>query len=345
MRLSIARTSAGGSATGDAMKRDDVGFDVRAATWRRMALVLSAILVLGSIGIVFGSSKPAGAATVFAPGQVFASVGASTVNVYDPTSGDQVDTLNDGTNEPFTAGSAFDASGNLYVTDDINGTISEYSPTGNFDGTFASGLTNPLSLVFDNRETSTWGSRARPTSPSSTRPARASATSGPSRPVRRATTGSPSPSDECTFYYTTETDVIYRYNKCTNTQLSTFNVAPFTGDDAYELQILPNGNVLVADSESDIMLDPNGNVIGSYSCSPTFRVAPTSSSPSPSIPSGTSFWTGDTASGIVYRIDIASGDVSCRPSTPGRHISSASASTTRSRWPTPPPTTTPCRPL
>ena len=52
-----------------------------------MALALSAVLMLGCIGIVFGSSKPAGAATVFAPGQVFASVGSSQVNVYDPTSG------------------------------------------------------------------------------------------------------------------------------------------------------------------------------------------------------------------------------------------------------------------
>src|SRR3984957_7232833 len=119
MKLSTAGTSAGGSATGDAMNRGDVGFDVRAAAWRRIALTLSAILVLGSIGIVFGSSKPAGAATVFSPGQVFASVGGSQVNVYDPTSGDQVNTLNDGKNGPFTAGSAFDASGNLYAAGDM----------------------------------------------------------------------------------------------------------------------------------------------------------------------------------------------------------------------------------
>ena len=62
-----------------------------------------------------------------------------------------VNTLNDGTNEPYTAGSAFDAVGNFYVTDDLNGTISEYAPDGTFDGTFATGLTNPLSLVFDNQ--------------------------------------------------------------------------------------------------------------------------------------------------------------------------------------------------
>src|ERR1700722_2336597 len=103
MKLSIARTSAGGSATGDAWTHGDVEFDVRATIWRRMALVLSAVLVLGCIGIAFGSSKPAGADTVFAPGQVFASVGGSQVNVYDPTSGSLDNTLNDGTSEPYPA--------------------------------------------------------------------------------------------------------------------------------------------------------------------------------------------------------------------------------------------------
>ena len=190
MKLSIARASTGGNARGDVTSFDNVGSDVRAAAWRRMALVLSAVLVLGSIGIVFGSSKLAGASTVFAPGQVFASVGASQVNVYDPTSGNQVNTLNDGTNEPFTAGGAFDASGNLYVADDINGTISKYSSTGNLDGTFASGLTNPLSLVFDNQGDLYVGQQGTPYIAEFNSSGRASATSGPSPPVRRATTGS-----------------------------------------------------------------------------------------------------------------------------------------------------------
>ena len=290
------------------MNRGDVGFDVRAAAWRRIALALSAILLLGTIGIAFGSSKPAGAATVFSPGQVFASIGGSQVNVYDPSSGDLVNTLNDGTSEPYTAGSAFDAGGNFYVADDINGTISKYSPTGTFDGTFASGLTNPLSLVFDSQGNLYVGQQGTPYIAEFNSSGQSIGNFGPLTTGETGDDWIALSSDQCTFYYTTETDVIYRYNKCTNTQLSTFNVAPFTGDDAFELQILPNGNVLVADSESDIMLDPNGNVIGSYSCSnlpgcsdELFAIALD--------PDGLSFWTGDTASGNVYRIDIASGDV------------------------------------
>ena len=66
-------------------------------------------------GTLISSPKKAGADTVSASGQVFASVGFSQVNVYDPSSGDLINTLTDDTNEPYTTGSAFDASGNFYV--------------------------------------------------------------------------------------------------------------------------------------------------------------------------------------------------------------------------------------
>jgi hypothetical protein len=138
MRLSIARASAADGHLGsDTASRNDIGFDIRNATWRRIALALAAVLILGCMGILFGSPSPAGADTVFQSGQVFASVGFSTVNVYDAASGDQVSSLTDDTGEPYTAGSAFDAEGNLYVTDDLNGDISEFSPS---DGTFEPAL-------------------------------------------------------------------------------------------------------------------------------------------------------------------------------------------------------------
>ena len=50
----------------------------------------------------------------------------------------------------YNLGTAFDSSGNLYVTDDYTGKISEFSPTGQLLPTFATGLVNPFSLVFDN---------------------------------------------------------------------------------------------------------------------------------------------------------------------------------------------------
>src|SRR6201999_2120940 len=58
--------------------------------------------------------------------------------------------------------------------------------------------------------------------------------------------------DECTFVYTTENKDILQYNKCTNTQGPVFNQAPLP-DKAFQLRILANGDVLVADSDSDFL--------------------------------------------------------------------------------------------
>ena len=105
---------------------------------------------------------------------------------------------------------------------------------------------------------------------------------------------------------------IYRYNKCTNTQLPNFNAGrPLsTGlTDAFELQILPNGDVLVADSNSGHPARPQRQRDSDLLVLRPCPAAPTSSSPSPSILSGTSFWTGDAASGDIWQINIATGHV------------------------------------
>ncbi len=48
---------------------------------------------------------------MFQSGQVFASVGNSTVNVYDPSSGNLLDSLVDNTSEPYTVDTAFNSQG------------------------------------------------------------------------------------------------------------------------------------------------------------------------------------------------------------------------------------------
>ena len=52
------------------------------------------------------------------------------------------------------------------MTDDYSGQISEYNPDGGLKGVFASGLQNPLSLVFDNSGNLYVGQQNTPTSPS-----------------------------------------------------------------------------------------------------------------------------------------------------------------------------------
>ncbi len=103
MRLSIARGSAGGH-TADRETPHDTGSGNDSTAWRGMALALSAVLILGGVGILFASSKPAGADTVYQSGEVIASVGQGSINGYDPTSGTQTATLDDGTGDLFNLG-------------------------------------------------------------------------------------------------------------------------------------------------------------------------------------------------------------------------------------------------
>ena len=245
---------------------------------------------------------------MFQSGQVFASVGFSEVDVYDATSGNQVASLIDNTNDQYTAGSAFDANGNFYVADGQTGNISEYSPTGAPLPTFASGLANPASLVFDSSGNLYVGQVRSPYiaefSPSGQR----LPDIGPLQTELYGDDWIDLSSDQCTFYYTSERSDIMRYNKCTNTQLPDFNQVPLTGSAAYELRILPNGDVLVADSSQVVELDSSGNVINTYQCSnlpgcqgQLYGLALD--------PNGTSFWTGDAFSGLIWQVNIATGAV------------------------------------
>ena len=340
MRLSIARASAGDSTPAGTENRDDTGPEFYGAAWRRMALALSAVLILGCVGILFGSSKPAGADTpIFASGQVFASVGNSAVNVYSQSAGNPLVTrLNDGLNEPYTAGSAFDSSGNFYVTDDYSGDVSEYAPDGTLDGVFASGLSNPLSLAFDNQGNLYVGQQTTPYIAEFSKTGQFVQNIGPLATELTGDDWIALAPDECTFYYTTEGTDILRYNMCTDQQLPNLNLQSFPSVDpttgfpveAFKLQILPNGDTLVADSDADILLDPNGNVVQTYTCAslPDCQGSLFAISLDPD---GNSFWTGDSNSGYVWQVDIASGDVLQTINT-DRVRSTASRWTTRSRW-------------
>ena len=316
MRLSIARVPADeGTTPSDTVNRNDTGFDVHGAAWRRMALALAAALILGCVGILFGTPKSAGAdTTVFQSGDVFASVGNSSVYAFDAASGDQVATLQDNTGEPYTAGSAFDADGNFYVTDDINGDISEFSPTGVPLPTFATGLSNPLSIVFDNSGNMYVGQQSTPYIAEFASDGTRLPDIGPLQTELYGDDWIDLASDECTFYYTTEGTDILTYNKCTNTQGPDFNKVPFPSQDpstglpvnAFQLKILADGDVLVADSNAVLLLDPNGNVIQTYPCSSLPNCGGQLFAISVD-PSGTSFWTGDSSSGYIYQINIATG--------------------------------------
>ena len=341
MRLSIARTSAGGHNPAEAANRAEAGFDVRSAAWRRMALALSAVLILGCIGIVFGSSKPAGATTQFTSGQVFASVGNSAVNVYSQGSGNPLlESLNDGQDEPYTAGSAFDSSGNFYVTDDYSGDVSEYAPDGTLDGVFASGLQNPLSLAFDNQGNLYVGQQATPyIAELIPRPASSCRTSDRCRLNSAVTTGLRSHQTSAPSTTRPKAPTYLRYNKCTNRSCRTSTCSHSRRATRRRASLYrpsnsrscPNGDVLVADSNADILLDPNGNVLQTYSCAslPGCQRLAVRHKPSTrtATPSGPGIRPPATSEGR-HRLRRRAADRSTRTPVP----CSDSRSTTRSRW-------------
>jgi hypothetical protein len=383
MRLSIGRVPQGDDARTGTARWDDVGYAVHGRALRRMALALSVVLVLGAIGLLFSPAKAGADNTVLAPTQVFASVGASTVNVYTPgtpaTTGGPavapslVTSLNDSSMIPptsplypgypsadNTAGSAFDAKGNFYVTDDYSGQISEYNPDGTLKGVFASGLQNPLSLVFDNSKNLYVGQQNTPYIAEFNSSGQNIANIGP---VATGETGDDwidLASDQCTFYYTTETNVVYRYSNCAGNvgQQANFNSVPFPGARAFQVRILPDGGALVADTNSVLRLDSNGNVTEVYPCSAADQSALQTAYPSANVvaslpdcggqlfslaidPSGTSFWAGDSYSGNIWQIGLASGQVMNEVNTGAAFLYGLTVENGSEAAVTPPPAATP----
>ena len=315
MRLSIARLSP--EQSGSATRSLDAAWFFGAAR-RTAATVLATIVVFATIGIVF-STQPARADTTFAKGQVFVSVGFGEVDVYDPASGNQLNALVDSTGSQYTAGTAFDANGDLFVADGTTGNISEFSPTGAPMGVFASGLSNPAALVFDQAGNLYVGQvRSKyiaEFSPSGQR----MLDIGPLKSQLYGDDWIDLSSDQCTFYYTSERNAVMSYNMCTNPanpqpqQLPDFTQQPLAGPAAYELRILPNGgtdagDVLVADSDRVVLLDNQGNVSQTYLCSSLPGCAGQLYGLALD-PNGTSFWVSDPFSGLVWQVDIATGNV------------------------------------
>ena len=194
---------------------------------------LAVALILGCIGLLFSSSKPAGVDTpIFASGQVFASVGNSAVSVYSQGTGNPLVTrLNDGLGEPYTAGSAFDSSGNFYVTDDYSGDVSEYAPDGTLDGVFASGLQNPLSLAFDNQGNLYVGQQTTPYIAEFSKTGQLVQNIGPLATEFIGDDGSPSRPTSAPSTTRPKRPTFSRYNMCTNQQESNLNVQPFPSYD------------------------------------------------------------------------------------------------------------------
>ena len=252
MRLSGARNSneQRGAAAPTTM---DGGTTVVPTIQRRAAALMAALILIASVGFVVSrSAKPAAADTVFASGQIFASVGGSQVYTYDPTSGLYLNTLTDNSNDLananpdyysngfLTVGSAFDeypgpSQGDFFVTDDdtlgdSNSQVSEFAPNGAQVATFP-GLANPISIAFDGNGDMYVGqqltAKIAEFEPTPNTQANATAPAGwtrltdlgtaPADPIQIETSGGPDSldmsSNQHTIYYTSEGTEVFTYDK------------------------------------------------------------------------------------------------------------------------------------
>jgi DNA-binding beta-propeller fold protein YncE len=267
--------------------------------WLKISLMLA-------IGALITTTAQA---AIFDTSDVFASIGNGLVKVYDPTLGGTLIATLDTTKGlgTFTTGSvANTTTGNFYVTDFNANAVTVFNSSGVRTGDFGTGFgADPESILFDGAgnvfvgqadgthnvlEFNSGGTLLNTFAPLI---------------ESRGTDWIELAGDQHTLYYTSEGTHVKRFDTLTSTQLSDLNAVPLAGSAAFALRILSDGTVLVADTDAVRRLNAAGAVIQTYS--PAGGVGELFALNLD--PDGTSFWTGNDATGILYKVDIATGTV------------------------------------
>ena len=255
-------------------------------------------------------------------------------------------TLN-GLLEPISAGTArvqkggaFDSAGNLYITEYSGGIVSKFNKTGDLVGPFGDYVKDyecvpssnngspvcefwPLSVTFDKQDNA-YISGQVPSTNDAMDDIRKFDSNGnliqkydaDIENVEQGIHWIELGLDQCTLFYTTANDHIKRFDVCTNKQLTDF--ADLFNDPLYDrrfghqpilvIQLLPNGEMLIAQNAFVHHLDTSGKIKKTYDV--------TGSSNWVSIaldPDRESFWAGSTGgngtNGNIYKFNIESGKV------------------------------------
>ena len=278
-------------------------------------------------------------AVPFAIGDVFAGIGAGHISQYRPiTTGigaNLVADLNTGSGSDEQTGMCFDTVGNLYSTNHYASTMSRFNNLGTLiNPVWASGFQYfPESCVQDLNgnfyvgEVSPLGTS---NAPNRLRKfdinGNQLAAFNPEKDLR-GIDWIDLAADNCTIYYTSESDRIMRFNVCTNTQINgvnnpwVSNLDGVTGK-CYALRIRPNGEVLVTCRNNVYRLDANANIIRIY---PKPLVEPAdyqmfamNLDPNPDPNTGQMFfWTAIYNNGHIYKINIDTGAIVNQFAAPG----------------------------
>jgi uncharacterized repeat protein (TIGR01451 family) len=250
----------------------------------------------------------------FAKGQVFLGTSGGMIFVYSPT-GTLVQVLGSGNFGGDIYGLTFDQTGKLYAANiDANngqsngnfGAVETFTPSGSGPALFGSGFNEgPASLVID---------------PSNDLFASQIAGQQSLLEFAQLENGAPSSTffppvdsggvdwielldDNQTILYTSASNEIKAFNIIDNTFVADFATG-LPGKAAYAMRELPDKSLLVANLDRIVRLSPAGAVIQTYTPAANGSFTDLNLDPN-----GTDFWTGNSVSGTVYQVNIASGAV------------------------------------
>jgi hypothetical protein len=277
---------------------------------------LGAVSLVAVLGVAQGAYAAA-CSSAYVGGDVFASVGSSTVNVYTPT-GALVCTLNDGSGTTFTTGSGFDASGNFYVTNFGTQNTSKFDNSGNLIATSWFSASQTMESV-DNQSSGFYAGTSLVGGPSTPVINKFDTSTGALIHSYTVTGGNlTNGTDWLDVYNPTTGQVIYDgegnviHSAILNANGTTTQLADFASNlpgTVFAMRTIKSGvfagNVLVADSGQALMLDALGNIVKTYTL-------PGDGGTDFSLnldPNGTDFWTGDAATGLMWEVNIATGAI------------------------------------
>jgi hypothetical protein len=284
---------------------------------RLLGTTAVAVMALGSAG----AAHAAACSSPYVTGDVFASVGSSTVDVFTPT-GTLVCSMNDASGAQFTTGSGFDAAGNFYVTNFSSGTVSKFNNSGALvNSSFISSNNTPESI--DNQSTGFYAGLSNVGGPGAALINQYNTSTGALVHSYSVTGGNFTGGTDWTDTYNKTTgQIIYDGEGTrilsailnpdgTTTQLADFSSAATDAvlTHIFAMRTIPSGafagDVLVANSVDAVLLDASGNIIKTYTL-------PGDGGLDFSLnldPNGTDFWTGDFASDTIWEVNIATGAI------------------------------------
>lgn len=267
---------------------------------------------LGAVFLVFLTvgDQAISADHTFQRNDLFAGVADGRVFWYDGTGVNQVFHMELNTVPfTFTTGMTFDPDGNLYVTNFNDQSVSKFDPSGNLlDARWAVTTTGqPESIVRDQNgdfyvssaiseglvhKFAADGSLIR------------TFDFNPSNVGRGGTDWMDLAADNCTMFWTVEENNIRMFDVCNDNNLGVFNVSPPLFSYLFALRILPDGGMLVANTNVVVRLDAGGNQIQTYDApGEDFWFSLNL------VPGCEEFWSGNIETGRAYRFDIESGTI------------------------------------